>query len=84
MAYIHPSSYAIEIRNSFRALKRTIDLYRDAITYLLTPVMEHWDEVSAITGSNLRMNYAGSAAERCITVIYPPVTTLVHGISSVN
>ena len=60
MAYIHPSSYAIEIRNSFRALKRTIDLYRDAITYLLTPVMEHWDEVSAITGSNLRMNYIES------------------------
>ena len=36
MAYIHPSSYAIEIRNSFHALKRTIDLYRDAITYLLS------------------------------------------------
>ena len=89
MAYIHPSSYAIEIRNSFRALKRTIDLYRDAITYLLTPVMEHWDEVSAITGSNLRMNYIESivhiwslAYQRCHRTVMSRHKSLVHLVPS--
>ena len=35
-------------------------LYRCAGTYLLTPVMEHWNEVAVIKGSNQRMNYVES------------------------
>jgi len=60
MAYKHNSSYAIEIRSAHKALKRTLDLYRNAVTYLLTPVMEHWNEVAVIKGSNQRMNYIES------------------------
>lgn len=60
MAYKHTSSYGIEIRNMHPALKRTIDKYRDAVAYLLTPVKEHWDEVAAIKDSKERMNYIES------------------------
>jgi len=60
MAYKHNSSYAIEIRSAHKALKRTLDLYRNAVTYLLTPVIEHWNEVAVIKGSNQRMNYIES------------------------
>ena len=60
MEYRHRSSYGIEIRNGHKALKRTLDLYRAAVKYLLKPVRDHWNEVSSIKTSNQRMNYIES------------------------
>ena len=57
MTYIHTSSYSVEIRDLHKALKRTIDIYRSAVNYLLTPVLDHWDDVEKINGSNQKMNF---------------------------
>lgn len=60
MAYTITTSYGVEIRNAHKALKRTIDIYRSATNYLLTPVMDHWKTIASINGSNQRMNYVES------------------------
>ena len=56
MAYQHNSSYAVEIRNAHKALKRTLDLYRNAVTYLLTPVpreaASRWLKTPVVTRKN--------------------------------
>lgn len=60
MSYTHTSSYAVEICNLSNALKRTIDIYRSAVRYLLTPALDHWSDLEEISGANQRMNYIES------------------------
>ena len=57
MAYTHTSSYSVEIRNAHKVLKRTLDIYRAAINYLLTPVMDHWVDIEKISGSNEKLSF---------------------------
>ena len=51
------SSYSIEIFGNLNAVNETIDYYREAVKYLITPVMEHRDEIREISDSKKRQRF---------------------------
>ena len=52
------SSYKVEIRKLHKPLKRTMDICRDAVTYLLPLIDSEWTSLSGITRSKQRFNTA--------------------------
>ena len=50
-------SYGIKFKDGYKAIKRTIVIYNDAINYLVKPVQDNWDNISKIDGSLKKMNY---------------------------
>lgn len=50
-------SYGIKFKDGYDAVKRTTVIFNDAIVYLLTPIQEHWKEISKIPTSNARINF---------------------------
>ena len=48
MGFTHTASYSVKFRDGHAAVKCTIDLYRAAVSYLLGPVLDKWDDLSAI------------------------------------
>ena len=54
---IHKCSYSIEISRNLDALRSTIDYYREAVKYLLFPVMDHRNEIRALETSQQRQRF---------------------------
>ena len=48
------SSYGVHIRDSYDALKRTADLFSDAVAYLVRPALENWESLCEADGSQIR------------------------------
>ena len=47
-------SYGIRIRDSHDALKRTADLFSDAVAHLVRPALENWDALCEAGGAQMR------------------------------
>ena len=48
MGFTHTASYSVKFRDGHAAVTCTIDLYRAAVSYLLGPVLDKWDDLSAM------------------------------------
>lgn len=53
----HISSYSVEISHNLNALKDTVDYYREAVKYLLLPVMDHRDEIRSLETAQERQRF---------------------------
>ena len=51
------SSYAIKLNGDLTALEHSIDIYRDALQFVIPIVDTHWDEIKDIKSANYRMSY---------------------------
>lgn len=51
------SAYKIRIRESGNVFRDTVQIYRDAVNYLIAVCMDHWDEISVIDGAQFRQRY---------------------------
>ena len=51
------SSYNIQFKDGYNAVRSTIRKYNDAVRYLLLPVQEHWAEIQPIHPATDRMKY---------------------------
>lgn len=50
-------SYAMHLKGVSRCFDDTIRIYRDAVGYLCTVVLNHWDEISGISGSKEQQRF---------------------------
>ncbi len=53
----HITSYGVKFRDGYDAVNRTMDIYRDAVEYLLPVIEAHWDDIQPISNGKARMNY---------------------------
>ena len=48
-------SYGVKFKGGYKAIKRTIVIFNDAVNYLITPVQDHYDDIPvavSFSGSN--------------------------------
>ena len=50
-------SYGIKFKGGYKAIKRTIAIFNDAVNYLITPVQDNYDDIAKIGSSLKKMNY---------------------------
>ena len=50
-------SYGIKFKGGYKAVKRTIAIFNDAVKYLITPVQDNYDDIAKIGSSLKKMNY---------------------------
>ena len=50
-------SYGIKFKGGYKAVKRTIVIFNDAVNYLITPVQDHYDAIAVLDTSLKKMNY---------------------------
>ena len=51
------SSYAIKLSGDLKALENSIIIYREALSFVIPIVNNHWDEMKDFEFSNQRNNY---------------------------
>ena len=39
-------SYGVKFKGGYKAIKRTIVIFNDAINYLITPIQENYDDIA--------------------------------------
>ena len=72
MTYIHTSSYSVEIRDLHKALKRTIDIYRSAVNYLMDAAVSIERRLSAMK----QIYDAGIRTVCFISPVFPGITDI--------
>ena len=50
-------SYGIKFKGGYKAVKRTIVIFNDAVNYLITPVQENYDAIVKLGNSKMKMNF---------------------------
>ena len=50
-------SYGVKFKGGYKAIKRTIVIFNDAINYLITPIQENYDDIAELESSLRKMNY---------------------------
>ena len=50
-------SYGIKFKGGYKAVKRTIVIFNDAVNYLITPVQDHYDAIVKLGNSKMKMNF---------------------------
>ena len=50
-------SYGIKIKGGYKAIKRTIVIFNEAVNYLITPIQENYDDIAKLESSLRKMNY---------------------------
>ena len=50
-------SYGVKFKGGYKAVKRTIVIFNDAINYLITPIQENYDDIAELESSLRKMNY---------------------------
>ena len=48
-------SYGIKFKGGYKAVKRTIVIFNDAVNYLITPVQDHYDAIVKLGNSKMKM-----------------------------
>ena len=51
------TSYGVEFKNHHDDVKRTIEIYRSAVRYLLSVVNERWNDIHVLDNSHLKLRY---------------------------
>ena len=50
-------SYGVKFNGGYKAIKRTIVIFNDAINFLITPIQENYDDIAKLESSLRKMNY---------------------------
>ena len=50
-------SYGVKFKGGYKAIKRTIVIFNEAVNYLITPVQENFDDIAKLESSLRKMNY---------------------------
>ena len=50
-------SYGIKFKGGYKAIKRTIVIFNEAVNYLITPIQENYDDIAKLESSLRKMNY---------------------------
>lgn len=50
-------SYGVKFKGGYKAIKRTIVIFNEAVNYLITPVQENYDDIAELESSLRKMNY---------------------------
>ena len=50
-------SYGVKFRGGYKAIKRTIVIFNEAVNYLITPIQENYDDIAKLESSLRKMNY---------------------------
>lgn len=50
-------SYGVKFKGGYKAIKRTIVIFNEAVNYLITPVQENYDDIAKLESSLRKMNY---------------------------
>ena len=70
------SSYNIQFKDGYNAVRSTIRKYNDAVRYLLLPVQEHWAEIQPIHPATDRMKYVEHLVHHYVTQETPSYQTI--------
>ena len=50
-------SYGVKFKGGYKAIKRTIVIFNEAVNYLITPIQENYDDIAELESSLRKMNY---------------------------
>ena len=50
-------SYGVKFKGGYKAIKRTIVIFNEAVNYLITPIQENYDDIAKLESSLRKMNY---------------------------
>lgn len=50
-------SYGVKFKGGYKAIKRTIVIFNEAVNYLITPIQENNDDIAKLESSLRKMNY---------------------------
>lgn len=49
-------SYGVKFKSGYKAIKRTIVIFNEAVNYLITPIQENYDDIAELESSLRKMN----------------------------
>ena len=50
-------SYGVKFKGGYKAIKRTVVIFNEAVNYLITPIQENFDDIAKLESSLRKMNY---------------------------